>query len=272
MSTTASAASAARRAARSGGMEGLARWGLAARAVIYVLVGVLALMLAFGSSTGETDQRGAMKQLSQHTGGFVVLLIVAIGLAGYALWRFSEAALGVVGEGRKAGPRIKSFVRGLVYTFLAVSAFTILAQGHDKSQAGQQQSYTARLMHHPAGRWVVGIVGAVVIVVGLALIAEGVTRKFEKYFKLGEMKPTARKVTRFLGTVGTTARGAVFGLVGVFIVVAAVQYEPSKARGIDGALRALRDTPAGPVLLVAVAAGLVMFGLYGFCEARWRRT
>ena len=270
--SVASATSQARQASNSKGMDAVARWGLAARGTIYLLIGVLAVLLAVGHKKGESDQRGAMQELSRHTGGFVLLLIVAIGLAGYALWRFSEAAFGVAGEGKKAGARFQSFARGLIYAFLAVSAFVILAQGHEKSQAKQQRSYTARLMHHSAGRWVVGVIGLIVLIIGAVLVYQGVTRHFEKYFKLGEMSPVQRKTTEFLGTVGTTARGIVFAITGVLIVVAAVQFEPNKARGIDGALLALRDTAFGPVLLFIVAVGLVMFGLFGFCEARWRRT
>jgi hypothetical protein len=253
-------------------MKGLARAGLAARAGIYLLVGVLAVALALGSSKGETDQRGALQELSRHTGGTVLLFLIAVGLAGYALWRFSEAAVGVAGEGKKAGPRLQSLIRGLVYAALSVSAFTILVQGRDASQAKQQQSYSARVMHHTGGRLLIGLVGVIIVIVGAVLVWEGVTRKFEKYFKLGEMSPGARKVTEVLGVVGTVARGVVFAVAGVLVVTAAVQYEPSKARGIDGALRALRDTPLGPWLLGVVAVGLVMFGLFGLCEARWRRT
>jgi len=253
-------------------MDRLARLGLVSRGVIYLVIGVLAVLLAFGKKSGETDQRGAVQQLSQQTGGFVLVLVIAIGLACYALWRLSEAAFGVAVDGNGAGPRLQSLVRGLVYASLAVSAFTILVQGHQKSQAAQQQSYTARFMHDSAGRWLIGLLGVVVVVVGGVLVYQGVTRKFEKYFKLGEMSPGARRITEVLGVVGTVARGVVFAVAGVLVVVAAVKYEPSKARGIDGALRALRDTPLGPWLLVAVAVGLIMFGLFGLCEARWRRT
>ncbi len=270
--SAASATANARQAANSQGMDRLARLGLVSRGVIYLVIGVLAVLLATGNKSGETDQRGAVQELSQQTGGFVLVLIVAIGLACYAVWRLSEAAFGVAGEGDKAGPRLQSLVRGLVYAALAVSAFTILVQGHEKSQAKQQQSYTARFMHYTAGRWAVGLLGVVIVVVGGALVYQGVTRAFEKYFKFGEMSPGARKATVFLGTVGTTARGVVFGVTGVLLVVAAVQFDPSKARGIDGALQTLRSTPVGPWLLLVVAVGLVMFGLFGLCEARWRRT
>lgn len=267
-----SASLQAHRAANSRGMDILARLGLSARGVIYILVGVLALMLAFGKNSGSTDQRGAMQNLSRQTGGSVLLLVIAVGLAGYAVWRFAEAAFGVAGEGKKAGPRLQSFVRGIVYASLAVSAVTILVHGRQKSQTKQQQSTTAQIMKNSGGRWLVGIVGLGIVVVGAVLVYEGLTRKFEKYFKLGEMSPGARKTTEFLGTVGTASRGIVFGVAGVLVVIAAVQFSPKKAQGIDGALRALRDTPVGPWLLVLVAIGLVMFGLFGLCEARWRKT
>jgi hypothetical protein len=177
-----------------------------------------------------------------------------------------------VGEGQKAGPRVQSFARACIYGFFAVSAFKIASDSGAGSQARQQQSWTAKAMQHSGGRWAVGLVGAIVVVCGLVLIWEGIKRKFEKYLDLSGTSPTTRKVVEFLGVVGSVARGVVFGLAGAFVISAAVDYNPSKARGLDRALRELAATSAGPWLLVAVAVGLVMFGVYGFAEARWRRT
>ena len=127
-------------------------------------------------------------------------------------------------------------------------------------------------MSHSGGRVVVGLVGAAVAVVGATLVVEGVTRKFEKYLELSRMSPAVRRLVGVVGVAGTVARGAVFALAGVFVIQAAWDYQPSKAAGLDGALRSLRDTRVGPWLLGAVALGLVAFGLYGFAEARWRRS
>ena len=113
-----SATVSVRQAARGDAMAVLARWGLAARAAIYLLIGVLAIALATGSRRGETDQRGAMQELTRHTGGTALVWIIGIGLAGYALWRLSEAAFGVVGEGKKAGPRVQSLARAIIYVVL----------------------------------------------------------------------------------------------------------------------------------------------------------
>jgi hypothetical protein len=103
------------------------------------------------------------------------------------------------------------------------------------------------------------------------LVVRGAKTKFDEDFPLGSMSRPARKVTRTTGLVGTIARGIVVGMVGVLFLIAAVQFDPQKARGVDGALRQIRDAPVGPYLLALVAIGLVMFGLFGFCEARWRK-
>ncbi len=261
-----------RDAARSEPMHVLARWGLAARAAVYLVLGLLALALAFGTRHTETDQRGALRELARHTGGTVLLWLVGIGLACYALWRFSEAAFGVVGDGKKAGPRLKSLARGLIYAFLAFSAFKIATNNGPGSQAKQQSDWAGKAMQHSGGRWAVAIVGAIVVICGVVLVWEGATRKFEKYLRMDEMSPATRRTVEFLGVVGSCARGVVFALAGVFVIVAAVQFDPAKAGGLDVALRKLQDAPAGPWLLVAVAIGLVMFGIYGFAEAKWRRT
>jgi amino acid transporter len=270
MTAARSATASAHRAATSDKMRALARLGLAAHGAVYVLIGVLAVLLAFGDRSKETDQQGALQELAQNTGGWALLLVIAVGLAAYALWRFTQAALGS-GDGDGAKERAKDAGRGVAYAALAVSAFTVVVNGRAQSQSKSQQTWTARIMQHDGGRWLIGLVGAVVVVVGVVFIYRGATEKFKKHLELSEMSPGARKTTEILGLVGTIARGVVIVMVGVLLITAAVQYDPGKARGLDGALRALRDTPVGPWLLVAVALGLVMFGLFGFCEARWRK-
>jgi hypothetical protein len=262
-----------RHAARSEAMRGLARLGLAARATIYLLIGWLALMLARGvPKRTTTDQRGAMQEVVSHRGGSVLLWIIAVGLVGYVLWRWSEAAFGVVGEGRKLGPRLQSFVRGCIYAFFAFTAFKLLAHSAGKSQARQQQDWTAKTMAHPGGRLLVGIVGVVVIIAGLVLIREGITRKFERYLDLRGLSVRTQRLIVLLGVAGTIARGAVFALAGISVLRAALSYDATKARGLDGALRSLASASGGPLLLGAAAVGLIVFGVYGYAEAIWRRT
>jgi hypothetical protein len=261
-----------REATQTEGFERLARLGLAPRAAIYLLIGWLAVLVARGEPGKEADQRGALHEVTRHTGGTLLLWVIAVGLVGYSLWRFSEAAFGVTGEGKKKGPRVQSFVRGCIYAFFAVSALNLLVNKAHMSMATQEQMLTAKLMINPWGRWLVGVVGLVVLSVGAMLVYEGLARKFEKRLKEFNMTATQRKVVVGLGVVGTTARGLVFGLVGILLIRAAADFDPHKARGLDGALRSLAQTDAGPWMLYAAAAGLIVFGIYAMVEAVWART
>ncbi len=249
----------------------VARAGLVARGAIYLVIGWVALMLALGHSNQEADQRGALETLAGKPYGSAMLWALVFGFSAYALWRFSEAIRGVAGEGKGAGPRIKSAFRGAVYVFFAVMTVSVL-HGSGSSQAASQQDMTARVMRHNAGRWAVGVVGAIVVVVGLILVVEGLRRKFVRSLRTGEMSARTRSVVVALGVIGTTARGLVFALAGGLVIDAAVHFDPAKARGLDGALRTLRDQHHGGLLLGAAAIGLFIFGLYGLCEARWRRV
>jgi Domain of Unknown Function (DUF1206) len=259
------------RAATGSAAASIARAGLVARGVIYLLIGWVALMLALGRSNAEADQRGALKTLAGKPYGSVALWLLVVGFAAYALWRISEAFVGVTGEGSGAGPRVKSAFRGVVYAFFAVTTVSVL-HGSGASQATTQQDATARVMHHSGGRWAVGLVGVVVVIVGLTLILEGLRRSFVKTLRTGDMSNRTRAIVVKLGVIGTTARGIVFAIAGGLVIEAAVTFDPAKARGLDEALRTLRDRPYGAVALGLAAVGLVIFGLYGLCEARWRKV
>jgi len=261
----------ARRATGSPAAHALARAGLTARGIIYVLIGWVAVLVALGHGTHEADQQGALQLLAGKPYGSVSLWLLGIGFAAYALWRLSEAAYGVPGTGNGAGPRLKSLARAVVYAGLAYLTFEVLS-GRRGSQARQQQDVTARAMQHPGGRWLVGIIGLAIVLIGLVMISEGLRRKFMKYLRTSQMGPRTRRAVRILGTVGTVARGLVVALAGILVIDAAMTHSPAKSRGIDQALLTLRNEPFGPVLLGLAALGLIVFGVYGLCEARWRRV
>ena len=272
-STAAARASGkARRASDSPAARALARLGLTARGVLYILIGWIAILVAVGHSSHEADQQGALQLLAGQSYGLISLWVLGIGFAGYALWRLSEAAFGVTGDGDGAGPRLKSLARAVIYGFFAYQSFKIISGAGGGSQAAKQEDLTASVMHHSGGRWLVGIAGLVIVIVGIVLVLEGVRRKFMKYLRLSQLSPRARKIVEWLGVIGTAARGTVFGLAGVLVIDAAVTYQPSKAGGIDKALLTLRSQPFGEALLIIAALGLIIFGIYGLCEARWRRV
>jgi hypothetical protein len=260
----------ARRASNSPAAHFLARAGLTARGVIYILVGWVAVLVALGHSSREADQQGALHLLAGKPYGLVSLWLLAIGFAAYALWRLSEAAFGVSGE-PGAGPRPKSLARTVIYAALSYLTFTVIA-GTDRSQSRQQQDMTASAMQHPAGRLLVGVVGGVIVICGIVLIVEGARKKFMKHLKTAQMSARTRRVVRLLGITGTIARGLVFALVGVLVIAAAVTHKASESGGIDKALLTLRNQPFGEFLMILAALGLVVFGVYGLCEARWRKV
>jgi hypothetical protein len=261
----------ARRASDSPAAHFLARAGLTARGVIYILVGWVALLVALGHSSSEADQQGALHLLAGKPYGLVSLWLLGIGFAAYALWRLSEAAFGVTGEPPGAGPRLKSLARAVIYAALSYLTFTVIS-GTDRSQSRQQQDMTATAMQHPAGRLLVGVVGLAVVACGIVLVAEGARKKFMKYLQTARMNARTRRVVKLLGMTGTIARGLVFALVGVLVIVAAVTHKASESGGIDKALLTLRNQPFGEFLMILAALGLLVFGVYGLCEARWRKV
>src|SRR5215469_9259968 len=261
----------ARRASSSPAGHFLARAGLTARGVIYILIGWVAVLVALGHSTREADQQGALHLLAGKSYGLVSLWLLGIGFAAYALWRLSEAAFGVTGDRPGAGPRLRSLARAIIYAGLCYLTFTVIS-GKDRSQSRQQQDITATAMRHPDGRVLVGVVGLVIVACGIILVVEGARKKFMKYLRTARMSARTRRFVKLLGTTGTIARGLVFALVGVLVTDAAVTHKAAESGGIDKALLTLRDQPFGQFLMLLAALGLVVFGIYGLCEARWRRV
>lgn len=261
---------AVRHAASGHPISWAARAGLTARGVVYILIGITALLIDAGSS-GQADQKGALAKLMAQPYGKWLVLLIAIGLAAYSLWRLSEAAFGVTGEKPGAMARVKSLVRGVIYAFFAYTAVKVL-EGSRTAQSTQQRSYAAQVLAHPWGKWVLAIVGLIVVLVGLGAIAEGLSQRFMRYFPVGGMSRRAREAVRALGTVGITARGVVFGVVGYLVTSAAWTKQPRKAGGFDYALKTVRHLPLGSLWLALIGIGLILFGLYGLAEARYRRV
>jgi L-cystine uptake protein TcyP (sodium:dicarboxylate symporter family) len=143
--------------------------------------------------------------------------------------------------------------------------------GSSASGSGNAQKTTGGVFGWPAGTWLVGIAGGVLIGVSLYQGYRGITKDFLKDSKTEEMSARVRTWIEWIGTFGHLARMVVFGLVGVFLIRAAIDFNANKAVGLDGALAKLAHASYGPVLLGIVAAGLIAFGLYSPSDARYRR-
>ncbi|MEU5877942.1 DUF1206 domain-containing protein [Spirillospora sp. NPDC047279] len=252
----------------------LSRLGLAARGVLYLLVGWIAIQVGLGDSGGkEADKGGALQEVASKPGGTVILWVMVVGLAGLALWRFSEARFGrPVPDGDKAHKRAVSFAWGVAYTFTFVGALSYALTHKSSSSDQQSKTFTAKAMSEPGGRWLVLAIGVGAVGYGGYKLVRALRRKFRKELKTHEMSARVQKVVELLGVVGQSAWAIVLAGIGAFLAYAAITFDPDKAKGLDGTLRELAGTPAGPWLLVAVAAGLVVYGIFSFAEARWRKV
>jgi hypothetical protein len=249
----------------------LARAGLVAKGISFAIVGALAIKLAVGHGGAATSREGALHALAQETFGKVVLTLLVAGFAAYAIWRFVEALAAGGDAKKKWSRRIGSVGRGVIYAALAFStAKLLLGSGGSSSQNERAHETAATLLSWPAGTWLVGIAGAVVIGVGIWNAYRGLKRKFEKKWRTGEMGARARRWGSRVGLAGHLARGVVFTLIGVFVIKAARDYDPKAAIGLDGALQKLASADYGPYLLGLTAGGLVAYGLYCLVDARYR--
>lgn len=266
----------ARRAATSQPVIWLARLGYAARGIVYLIIGGLAIKLATGFGGKITDQHGALQAISQEPFGKFLLVIVVIGLVGYALWKFIEAFFDTDSVGTRAKgmvSRVGDVATGIAYALLALGAISIITGSGNggKSSNASTQDWTAKLLHNPFGVFLVVVIGLIVIAVAAYLFYRAYAADFRKRLNLSSLSPQWRNWAILSGRFGYAALGVVYGIVGIFLIVAAVKNNASQAKGLSGALQVLIHQPFGPVLLAVVALGLIAYGIFSFVQARYRR-
>jgi hypothetical protein len=247
----------------------VARAGLASRAIVYTTLAVLVAQLATGERRGNTDQGTGLQVLGRSGAGTVALLVLVAGVACYSLWRFSTART----SSESTSDRWLAVVEGATYLPIGYMAISVLA-GDDAaaSQGPRYRTLSARIMQESAGRWLIGVVGVGVIVIGLFLASQGVRTSFLDDMRIPARPPHLRAFVAVVGGVGSIGRGIVFGLAGVLVVYAAVTARPSRTGGIDAALDTVRAAPYGRVLLLAAAAAFAAFALLALFEAAWREV
>ena len=249
----------------------LSRAGFVARALIYGIIGLLALELATRQGGKITNQQGALRSVEQHPFGHLLLALLAVGLGGYAFWRLFRAALGHGREGTDSGiERLGALGSGIVYGAMCVVAVQILT-GPGTSGKGNAKKTAGDVFSWPAGRWLVAIAGVVLAGVACYQLIRGLRKKFLDDSKTDQMSRPVYKGFTVLGTIGHVARAVVFGLIAVFLIKAAYDYKANEAIGLDGALGKLYNGAYGGWLLGAVAVGLIAFACFSLVEARYRK-
>ena len=253
-------------------VERMGRIGLVAKGVSFAIVGVLALLVAFGVGGAATDREGALRLLSQHAWGFVLLLAIGLGFGSYAAWRLAQAVFDRDDEGSDFGgwaKRSGCLAKGLFYGALSLLAFSFLTGPRGESASEKEQ--TARVFDVPGGRWLVFAVGAALVGYGLWNGYRSISGRFEKHMKKGKMeREDVRPLVRVVGFLGHLGRMVLFSLVGFFLVRAAWQHDPEEAIGFDGALVKLANQEHGTLWLAGAAAGLFAYGLFAVAQARYR--
>lgn len=260
-----------------GWIDRTARFGFITKGVVYGVVGVLALQAAMGAGGATEGTRGAILEIGKQPFGQVLLALSAIGLLAYAVWRFIEAGVDPERAGSDAkglAKRAGYVVSGIVYLGLSIWAaqLVLAGRGGDASGGGgggSADEWTATLMSQPFGRWLVASIGAIIVAVGLYHFYKAYRADFMRRYAAGDMNERQRRWARRLGQFGLAARGVTFGIIGGFLITAALEADPTESGGLSEALQTLAAQPYGPWLLGIVALGLVAYGGYCISKARF---
>ena len=267
-------ASSVKNADHSDALELLARIGYATKGVVYLLIGGLALMMAFGEGGGTTGSKGAIQTIGSQPFGQFLLWATAIGLGAYALWQVVRAVLDPEATGedddkKRIAKRIGYAASGAVHGALAVAAVQ-MATGSGGG-GSSKKTYLAKIMEMPGGTVIVYILAAIVVGVGIYQFVKGYRAKFMERLKSGEMSSTEKTWSLRVGRAGLMARGVVFGIMGYFLYQAAASGSASQAKGVGGALSAIASESYGMILLGIMAVGLIAYALHQFFSAKYRR-
>jgi hypothetical protein len=249
----------------------LGLWGLVARGVLYVLLAILAFDLVTQGSRKQIDARGALHQLAHDSLGSVVLAAIAAGFAGFACWHVYVAAV----EDRRARDgserttrRLADLGRALVYGLLCALALTFLLTSRSAGNSDRtDQTWTAKVLEWSLGPLIVGAIGVAILLAGGILVWRAVSGAPQDEPAVLDVAPRETRAVHVLGAAGNLARGAVVGLVGVFLLVAAITYDANETVGLDGALKRLLDASYGPFLVALVGIGFAAFGVASIARA-----
>lgn len=260
----------AREVTKSAPFQLVVRLGLVAYGVVHLLVAWLALQVAVGDldggGVGKADKTGALQSISANTGGDILLWLITVGLGVSALWQLFEAV-----TGDRTGLRVMHVGEAVLFGYLAFSAGKLAAGSPASSTDKAQLGIVGELLTKPWGKTVVIGIGLVIIGAGLFLAHHGLTKRFAREHDLAPASRQTRTTVVKLGQVGYTALGAVYGIAGALVVIAAVRSQPAKATGLDVALKTLAAQPFGTFVLIAIALGLAAFAVFTFFDARYRR-
>ncbi|WP_380164904.1 DUF1206 domain-containing protein [Jannaschia sp. R86511] len=249
-------------------LQRVGRYGYVVYGVVHLVLGALAVSLAFGGSSENASTTGAMETLAQQPFGIVLIWAIAVGMAALVLWQLLEAVLDPDDEGAKG--RVKGAGKAVAYGVVAAGAFGVAMSGGGGGGGGgsAEESLTQRLLALPLGQVLVGAVAVGILVVAGYHVHKGLSRKFFEDVETADLSARGRRIVEWSGLVGYPAKGVAFGAIGVLFALAALRGSSEEAGGMDEGLATLREGPFGTVVIVAVGLGFALFGVYCLARAR----
>jgi len=247
-----------------------ARFGHVTKGVLYGLIGALALQVALGAGGQVAGGQEAARFVGHQPFGQVLLVLIAVGLFGYSVWRFIEGIKDTErkgSDGTGLAKRAAALASGLANGALAV---VVLQMALGQSRGGASSSWVARVLAQPFGAVLIALIGAAIVIAGVAQFYQAYSKKFLEMFRWHSMSATERRWITRMGQVGYSARGVVFPIIGISLLRAALDANPSASRGVREALLEIAHSMAGQVLLGLVAVGFVAYGLFMLASARYR--
>lgn len=269
-STISQAADAVEQASNHPALDFLARTGFAVMALLHIIIGAIAIAVAFGEP-GEAEPTGAIEQLAANTWGPVVMWACVLACFGLGLWQASEATLRARPLPRKerVSKLISSGFLAVAYSSVGVS-FAGFAVGLGGDSSESTRDFSASLMATPVGLWALVALGLIIVGIGIYFVVKGVRRGFKEELFHFDGSRRGRLIDA-LGITGHVAKGAALVLTGLLFVIAAAKHNPNESTGLDGSLKALREHPYGPYLLVAIGAGFIAYGIFALVRSRFGR-
>ena len=252
-------------------ISGLAKTGLTAKGVVYLILGTMAFMAAFeigGQSNDDASQSGVLNSLKEMPAGSALLVLLTAGLVCYSLWRFIQAFHpDASSTGKKWAKAARYVISGLAYLSLAISSVQVLLH-QEKNNGDQKQHWAEEIMHQPFGQWLLGIAALVLAGVGIYQVWYGLSGKYRKHVEERTTKSEVMKTLLTAGKIGYVARGVVWLLISYLLLKAALDANPGEAGDTGKAFQFLEDWSAGSLLLGALGLGLIAYGIFNFIRAR----